>query len=91
MTAYRMRKQDKVDESDEVKEAGAYEYGKGHEYSRSFSPSNLRMPSDFVHQRLGRESSLEAVHERPGLVYTCSYLEIYMSVHVHVHVQYTCT
>ena len=45
-----------------------------HQYSRSFSPSNLQLPVDFIStQRLDRESSLEAIpHPSGSVVFSCT-------------------
>ena len=43
--------------------------GVGGEFPRSFSPSHLQLPVDFISaHRLGRESSLEDVHQQSGSV-----------------------
>ena len=39
------------------------------QFYRSFSPSNLQLPADFISaQRLDRESSLEAIPQQSGSV-----------------------
>ena len=47
---------------------GSEHAGGGQQFSRSFSPSNLQLPADFISaQRLDRESSLEAIPQPSGL------------------------
>ena len=42
--------------------------GGAQQFYRSFSPSNLQLPADFISaQRLDRESSLEAIPQQSGL------------------------
>ena len=42
--------------------------GGAQRFCRSFSPSNLQLPADFISaQRLDRESSLEAIPQQSGL------------------------
>lgn len=53
-----------MDDDDGIVEAATG----SHQMTRSFSPSNLQLPTDFMSQRLDRESSLEAIHQLPGLV-----------------------
>ena len=84
LSIIRMKKQATVDEGDGITDTfGAAADGGGatHEYSRSFSPSNLQLPVDFIStQRLDRESSLEAIPQQSGSV------GIRVHVHEHVHV-----
>ena len=76
-----MKKQATVDEGDGIADTfGAAADGGGatHEYSRSFSPSNLQLPVDFIStQRLDRESSLEAIPQQSGSV-DIQYMYMYM-------------
>ena len=71
-----------MDEGDGIADTFGTAAGSGgatHEYSCSFSPSNLQLPVDFIStQRLDRESSLEAIPQQSGSVH----------IHVHVHVVY---
>ena len=64
-----MRKQNTMDAGDGIEEiAGGVDSEHGSHYARSFSPSNLQLPVDFIStQRLDRESSLEAI-QQPGSV-----------------------
>ena len=67
-----MRKQNTMDAGDGIEEiAGGVdsEHGSTHHYTRSFSPSNLQLPVDFISaQRLDRESSLEAIQQPESVV-----------------------
>ena len=72
-----MKKQDTLDDGDGIEDtfaagagggAGGSEHGDTHQYSRSFSPSNLQLPADFISTRLDRESSLEAIPQQSGSV-----------------------
>ena len=72
-----MKKQDTVDEGDGIEDTfgagagggGSEHAGDTHQYPRSFSPSNLQLPADFIStQRLDRESSLEAIPQQSGSV-----------------------
>ena len=90
-----MKKQDTLDDGDGIEDAftagtggggGDIERGGTHQYSRSFSPSNLQLPTDFVStQRLDRESSLEAISQPSGSVH-CIPGCVHVHVHVYIHV-----
>ena len=58
----RILKQNTLDEGDGVNINGYSDGAQGHAYTRSFSPSHLQLPTDYISNRLNRESSLEAVH-----------------------------
>jgi hypothetical protein len=63
-----MKKQDTMDDGDGIEDTFA---GGTQQFPRSFSPSNLQLPADFIStQRLDRESSLEAIPQQSGLAVT---------------------
>ena len=55
-----------MDEGDGVDVGGYSDGAREHDFPRSFSPSHLQLPTDFISQRLDRESSLEAVYPPIG-------------------------
>ena len=62
LLVYRILKQNTLDEGDGA-DIDVYSDGaQGHSYTRSFSHSHLQLPTDYISNKLNRESSLEAVH-----------------------------
>lgn len=83
-----------MDEGDGIEDTFGIEYAGGtQQYTRSFSPSNLQLPADFIStQRLDRESSLEAVPQPSGSVYIVMHnlMCMYMCVFFNLNCYYTC-